>query len=52
MSSTLPPELTDRIIDFLWDHQLDLRACSLVCSQWLPASRFHIFESITIPSDP
>jgi hypothetical protein len=51
MSLRVPPELTDRIIDFLWDCQLDLRVCSLVCRQWLPASRWHIFETITIWPD-
>ncbi|KAJ6585693.1 hypothetical protein B0H19DRAFT_854687, partial [Mycena capillaripes] len=47
----MPPELTDRIIDFLWDSQLDLRACSMVCRQWLPSSRHHLFESITVRPD-
>ncbi|KAJ7830648.1 hypothetical protein B0H14DRAFT_2806782 [Mycena olivaceomarginata] len=47
MFSAMPPELTDRIIDFLWDRQPDLRACSLVCRQWLPSSRRHLFESTT-----
>ncbi|KAJ7354016.1 hypothetical protein DFH08DRAFT_691821 [Mycena albidolilacea] len=51
MSLRVPPELTDRIIDFLWDCQLDLCACSLVCRQWLPASRCHIFETIAICPD-
>ncbi|KAJ7333445.1 hypothetical protein DFH08DRAFT_881250 [Mycena albidolilacea] len=51
MFSAMPPELTDRTIDFLWDRQPDLRACSLVCRQWLPSSRRHLFESTTVRPD-
>ncbi|KAJ7115411.1 hypothetical protein C8R44DRAFT_709797, partial [Mycena epipterygia] len=43
----LPPELTDYIIDFLWESQPDLRACCLVCREWLPSSRRHLFASIS-----
>ncbi|KAJ7848493.1 hypothetical protein B0H14DRAFT_2767911 [Mycena olivaceomarginata] len=52
MSSRLPPELIDRIIDFLWDSPSDLFACSLVCSQWLSSSSRYIFESLTVRADP
>ncbi|KAJ7669997.1 hypothetical protein DFH06DRAFT_1321025 [Mycena polygramma] len=64
MSPQMPPELTDRIIDCLSDSQPDLRACSLVCRQWLSSSRHHLFQSVTVqptlefltmlqaPSDP
>ncbi|KAJ6476725.1 hypothetical protein C8R47DRAFT_1289984 [Mycena vitilis] len=64
MSPWMPPELTDCIIDCLSDSQPDLRACSLVCRQWLPSSIHHLFESVTVqptlgfltmlqaPSDP
>ncbi|KAJ7616962.1 hypothetical protein DFH06DRAFT_1107616 [Mycena polygramma] len=48
MSSWMPPELADRIIDFLWDNQSDLHACSLVCRQWLPSSRHHLFDWVTV----
>lgn len=51
MSSRMPPELIDQVIDFLWESQSDLRACSMVCSQWLPSSRHHLFESITVRPD-
>ncbi|KAJ6477628.1 hypothetical protein C8R45DRAFT_363595 [Mycena sanguinolenta] len=51
MTPRVPPELTDRIIDYLWDSQIDLRTCSLVCSHWLPTSRRHIFESLTVRRD-
>lgn len=42
----LPPELTDRIIDFLHDDSAALKACSLTCRAWLPRSRFHKFNFI------
>ncbi|KAJ7607094.1 hypothetical protein DFH06DRAFT_1250182 [Mycena polygramma] len=48
MSTWMPPELADRIIDFLWDSQPDLHACSLVCRQWLPSSRHHLFGWVTV----
>ncbi|KAJ6517217.1 hypothetical protein C8R47DRAFT_249975 [Mycena vitilis] len=48
MSSWMPPELADRIIDFLWDNQPDLHACSLVCRQWLPSSRHHLFGWVKV----
>ncbi|KAJ6481514.1 hypothetical protein C8R47DRAFT_1073871 [Mycena vitilis] len=48
MYSHMPPELGDRIIDFLWDSRPDLRACSTVCRQWLPASRHHLFTRVTV----
>ncbi|KAJ6516670.1 hypothetical protein C8R47DRAFT_1313067 [Mycena vitilis] len=48
MSPRMPPELTDRIIDCLSDSHPDLRACALVCRQWLPSSSHHLFESITV----
>jgi hypothetical protein len=39
----LPPELTDLIISFLSGDPGALQACSLVCRDWLPASRHHLF---------
>jgi len=46
--SKLPPELIDRIIDYLHDSHADLSACSCVCRAWLESSRFHLFYSISI----
>ncbi|KZV97542.1 hypothetical protein EXIGLDRAFT_764333 [Exidia glandulosa HHB12029] len=40
----LPPELTDRILDFAWNDRPTLRACSLVCKAWRSASQFHLFS--------
>jgi hypothetical protein len=50
MNLILPQELTDWIIDYLHDDIETLSVCSLVCSSWLPASRYHKFSSITIPN--
>ncbi|KAJ6487075.1 hypothetical protein C8R47DRAFT_1320707 [Mycena vitilis] len=51
MPSSVPPELTDRIIDFLWESQPDLRTCSTVCWRWLPSTRYHLFRIITVRAD-
>ncbi|KAK7690551.1 hypothetical protein QCA50_005649 [Cerrena zonata] len=48
INSKLPPETVDRIIDHLFDDKPSLAACSLVCKQWEPAARFHLFHTITI----
>ncbi|KAJ7162978.1 hypothetical protein C8R46DRAFT_999382 [Mycena filopes] len=44
----LPQELIDRIIDELHDDWHSLAACGLVCWEWVPASRFHLFSEITL----
>src|SRR5271170_2648382 len=41
----LPAELTDRVIDHLHSDRLTLARCSLVCKTWLPASRYHLFNT-------
>ncbi|KAJ7199437.1 hypothetical protein GGX14DRAFT_467985 [Mycena pura] len=41
-----PPETNDIIIDHLHDDVSTLRQCSLVCKEWLPAARFHIFSVV------
>ena len=41
----LPAELTDRVIDHLHTDKLALANCSLVCRTWLPASRYHFFQT-------
>ncbi|KAJ7160362.1 hypothetical protein C8R46DRAFT_1354058 [Mycena filopes] len=52
VSPRIPPELTDYIIDLLWDSKSTLHSCSLVCTSWLPSTRHHLFESIVIRPDP
>ncbi|KZW00589.1 hypothetical protein EXIGLDRAFT_604304, partial [Exidia glandulosa HHB12029] len=49
--ATLPPELCDRVIDFAHDDYRTLRACSLVCADWLPGSRHHLFSSLAVFQD-
>lgn len=44
---SLPVELIDRIIDFCHDDKKTLSSCALTHSLWLPASRFHLFHTIT-----
>lgn len=44
----LPQELTDKVIDYLYDDKPSLAACSRVCWAWVPATRVHIFSDITL----
>ncbi|KZT72402.1 hypothetical protein DAEQUDRAFT_736179 [Daedalea quercina L-15889] len=44
----LPIELYDIIIDNLWDDQLALSACSLVCYAWLPTARLHKLRTVVL----
>lgn len=45
---SLPPELTDTIIDHLHDDKPSLSACGMTSRAWIPASRFHLFSGITV----
>ena len=47
---TIPLELHDNIIGFLWDDQRALGACSLVARAWLPAARSHKFHTLCLQS--
>lgn len=47
----LAAELTDHIIDFLHDDKQALSACALTHPTWLSASRFHLFNTITVEGD-
>ncbi|KAH9924369.1 hypothetical protein B0H21DRAFT_826734 [Amylocystis lapponica] len=44
----LPQELCDNIMDHLWDDPITLKACSLVCLDWVPTTRIHLFHTIRI----
>jgi hypothetical protein len=44
----LPAETIDSIVDFHHSDEEALKACSLVCRNWLPASRFHLFGSVDV----
>ncbi|KAJ6585998.1 hypothetical protein B0H19DRAFT_1250741 [Mycena capillaripes] len=46
MQPRFPSETRDMIIDHLHDDVPTLRQCSLVCKEWLPAVRFHIFSVV------
>lgn len=41
-------ELVDFMIDFLHDDELTLGACALVCKQFIPSSRFHLFNTVLL----
>ncbi|RPD60676.1 hypothetical protein L227DRAFT_94648 [Lentinus tigrinus ALCF2SS1-6] len=47
LSPRLPPELTDKVIAHVGDPGT-LFSCCLVCTDWLPASRHHLFGHIRI----
>ncbi|KAJ6559994.1 hypothetical protein B0H19DRAFT_1260660 [Mycena capillaripes] len=44
----LAQELVDTIVDFLHDDRGSLLSSSLVARNWVPATRHHVFERITI----
>ncbi|KZT69423.1 hypothetical protein DAEQUDRAFT_726723 [Daedalea quercina L-15889] len=44
----MPPELTDRIVDFLHDDQAALKSCGLTCRSWLAAVRYHLYYAINL----
>ncbi|KAJ7881924.1 hypothetical protein B0H13DRAFT_2539915, partial [Mycena leptocephala] len=47
-TATLPRELCDLIVDYLHAERVALGSCALVCRAWVPASRFHLFEHISL----
>ena len=50
MSSSIPPELIDQIIDHLHNDPKSLSACALTARDWLPSARYHRFRSIRLRS--
>lgn len=50
-STSAPLEIIDQIIDHLHADRNALGACGLVCRDWLPCSRFHLFESVHLHSN-
>ncbi|KAJ7921404.1 hypothetical protein B0H13DRAFT_154564 [Mycena leptocephala] len=48
---SFPIELAECIIDASCSHPPTLAACSLVCKQWLPRSRHHLFSSLDLSAD-
>ncbi|KAJ7127939.1 hypothetical protein C8R44DRAFT_779047 [Mycena epipterygia] len=46
--AALPRELCDLVVDYLHAERVTLGSCALVCRAWVPASRFHLFERISL----
>jgi hypothetical protein len=46
MSSFLPPEILDLIIDHLHDEPTALKPCCVVSKSWVPRTRRHLFERV------
>jgi len=46
MSSPLPPEILDIIVDNLHDEPTTLKSCCLVCKLWVPRTRKHLFAHV------
>ncbi len=46
--SSLPLELVEEILKYLWDEKATLFASALVSQTWLIASRYHLFASTTL----
>lgn len=44
----IPPEIIDRIIDYVHDDPKTLTACSLVARGWVPSTRLHLFAKMNI----
>ncbi|KAJ6557738.1 hypothetical protein B0H19DRAFT_1148444 [Mycena capillaripes] len=47
-SVDIAQELVDTILDFLYDDRRSLLSSSLIARKWVPATRHHLFEKITI----
>ena len=50
MSSSLPPEILDIIVDHLYDESATLKACCVVSKSWVPRARRHLFFQVKISS--
>ncbi|TFK41421.1 hypothetical protein BDQ12DRAFT_720273 [Crucibulum laeve] len=48
MSSRIPSEIVDYIVDYLHDDRLTLLACSLTASPFLATSRLHLFSEVKL----
>ncbi|KAK0436296.1 uncharacterized protein EV420DRAFT_1590875 [Desarmillaria tabescens] len=51
-SLSIPPELIDEIIDYLWDDKDALIACSFVCRLFYLRTRVHLLHSIELKHTP
>jgi len=48
---SLPPEVTDCIIDHCHADRKSLSTCGMVCKSWYPASRYHLFSAVEISNN-
>ncbi|KAJ7890520.1 hypothetical protein B0H14DRAFT_1108016 [Mycena olivaceomarginata] len=48
MAPEIPAELAERIIDNLCDDHHALAVCGLVCRQWRPRTRLHLFHTVNL----
>ncbi|KAK0436302.1 uncharacterized protein EV420DRAFT_1590913 [Desarmillaria tabescens] len=51
-SLSIPPELIEEIIDYLWDDKDALIACSFVCRLFYLRTRVHLLHSIELKHTP
>jgi len=47
----IPPEIVDRIIDYVHDDVKTLTACSLIARDWVPSTRLHLFAKLSLLSE-
>ncbi|KAJ7140284.1 CNH domain-containing protein [Mycena crocata] len=47
-AQTLPTEVFERIVDFLWADKNALISCSTVCRNWFPTSRYHLYTLLPV----
>lgn len=52
MSTILPQELIDSVIDHCHDSRPTLKTCAVICKAWLSPSRSHLFHTITLHPPP
>ena len=46
----IPPEIVDRIIDYVHDDVKTLAVCSLIARDWVPSTRLHLFAKLSLLS--
>lgn len=51
LQAQLPQELVENIVDCLSDDRPVLETCSLVATTWLPRSRHHLFNRVSLNSE-
>ena len=49
MSSKVPQDVVDVVIDHLHADMKTLKTCSLVCNGWVPSSSWHLFSTFSWP---